>query len=535
MVFATSILVIGLLMAGCGGPAKTGEKELAPETELGITIGSLAEVFAFDTIGVEGYGLVGGLNGTGSSECPPQIREYLAKYILQQLPEQKTDIEKLIRSRDTAVVLVQGLMPAAVSKNQYFDVIVSALAGTQTISLEGGWLYRTELKTAGGFGITIKVLADAEGPIFIDKISTSEINKKAGYILGGGMVLDEYKISLALRRPNYRTANSIRNRLNELFGEDTASAISPSQIVLQVPAKYKKQKQRFISIIKATYFTQTQETTKERIRTFVRKLAVSEDKEQSEIALEAIGNESLSKLASLLNSSNEQVRLRAARCMLNLGSDRGLNTLRQTAMDKSSPYRVEAMEAIAAAASRNDTAAISRRLLRDEDLDIRLAAYETLRKLGDITIRQRLIARSFYLEQIAQTKHKSIFVSQRDEPRIALFGTPIYCRDNIFIQSADGNITINAPSGQKHVSIMRKHPKRANVIVQLKSSFELCDIIQTLCEEAIVEDGSQLRPGLGVSYADTIALLKQMCDKGAVQAEFRAGPLPKIGLIIKRR
>ena len=68
--------------------------------------------------------------------------------------------------------------------------------------------------------------------------------------------------------------------------------------------------------------------------TFVRKLAVSDDKENSEIALETIGNKSVGKLSVLLKSSNEEVRLRAGRCILNLGSDRGLETLRQIASDK---------------------------------------------------------------------------------------------------------------------------------------------------------------------------------------------------------
>ena len=211
--------------------------------------------------------------------------------------------------------------------------------------------------------------------------------------------------------------------------------------------------------------------------------------------------------------------------MLNLGSDQGLGTLRQIAMDKDSSYRVEALEAITAAASRNDAASISRRLLRDDDFDIRLAAYEQLRKLDDIAVTQRLIARNFYLEQITQAEHKAIFVSRSGQPHIVLFGAPIFCRENIFVQSPDGNITINAPAGQKYVSIIRKHPKRPSVIVQLKSSFELGDIIRTLCEEPLSEE----HRGLNVSYADMIALLKQMSEKGAVQAEFRAGPLPKIG------
>ncbi|MGA1980545.1 MAG: flagellar basal body P-ring protein FlgI [Sedimentisphaerales bacterium] len=531
-----SILVVVFFIGGCGEPARTAKEpnELASEIDLGTTIGAMAEVFSFESIPVEGYGLVGGLSGTGSGGCPAPIREYLKQYILQQLAEVKVNIDELINSRDTAVVVVQGVMPTAVPKNQYFDVKVVALPGTQTTSLEGGWLYGTELKAAGGFGMAIKALATAKGPVYIDTLSSEETNKKTGYILGGGRVLNEYDINLGLRRPDYKTASLICSKLNGRFGDGTARAVSPNQIELKVPDAYKKQKQRFASIVKAMYLTETPEVTKERINTFVRKLAVSEDKYASETALAAIGNESLGKVAALLNSSQEQVRLVAARCMLNLGNDKGLNTLREIASNKDSAYRVDALEAITTSARRNDAIAISRKLLRDSDPNIRLAAYENLRKLDDIAVTQKLIARNFYLEQITQTEHKGIFVSRSGQPRIVLFGAPIYCHDNIFIQSSDGSITINAPAGQKYVSIIRKHPKRPNVMVQLKSSFELGDIIQTLCEEPLKKTKEEHR-GLNVSYSEAIALLKEMCDKGAVEAEFRAGPLPKIDLIIKRK
>jgi hypothetical protein len=412
---------------------------------------------------------------------------------------------------------------------------VAALPNTQTTSLEGGWLYGAELKTGRRFGMTLKPLAAAEGPVFIDRIDASKIDETSGYILAGGMVLDEYKISLALRQPDYRIASLVRDKLNERFGEGIAKAVSPSAVDLKVPPEYKNQKQRFISIIKATYLSETPEVTKERTNTFVRRLAVSEDKQGSEIALEAIGKESLAKLSALLNLSNEQVRLRAARCMLNLGSDAGLGTLRQITEDKNSPYRIEALEAITTAASRNDAAAISRKLLRDDDFDIRLAAYEQLRKLDDITVAQRLVGRNFYLEQITQTEHKSIFVSRSGQPRVVLFGAPLRCRKNIFLQSDDGSIIINAPAGQEYVSLIRKHPTRPYIPpIQLKSSFELGDIIRTLCEEPLkTHDEGQV--GLGVSYAEVITLLKQMSDKGAVRAEFRAGPLPEINPIIKKQ
>jgi hypothetical protein len=196
-------------------------------------------------------------------------------------------------------------------------------------------------------------------------------------------------------------------------------------------------------------------------------------------------------------------------------------------MDKNSPIRIEALEAITAGARRNDAAVISRQLLRDEEFSIRLAAYEQLRKIDDIAVIRRPIARRFYLEQITQTQYKTVFVSRSGQARIVLFGAPILCRDNMFVQSANGEITIDSRAGQKFVSLMRKHPTQPTMIGPLRSSLELGDIIQTLCDEP-VRRNEKGRIGLGVSYADVIALLKQMCEKGAVEAKFEAGPLPRI-------
>lgn len=528
-------LLIGLLFLvsliwGCGLLPGIGDKskKLAPDADLGTTIGSLVQVVTPESIPVEGYGLVGGLHGTGSAECPPAVREYLRRYILAQLPEGKIDVEKFISSRETAVVRVESMMPAPAWKGQSFNVRVLALPGTQTTSLENGWLYGAELRARGTFGIATRVLADAEGPVFIDKITASQVNKKLGYILAGGKVRDEYNVSLALRRPDYRVASRIRNRLNERYGYGMAHAVSSGRVELAVPDSYKAQSKKFIATVKATYLGQTAELIKKRITALVRKLAVSEDKYASEVALEAIGNESLDKLRVLLNSSDEEVRLRTARCMLNLGSDQGLQALTEIAMDESSAFRIEALEAITLAATRGDAAAIARRLLHDSDFSISLAAYEQLRKLDDIAVTQERIARGFFLEQVAKTKHKAVYVSRSGEPRIVLFGAPISCRDNIFIQSPDGEIVINSSPGQKHVSLIRKHPKRPSIITHLESSFDLADVVRGLCEEPVrTAEGAQR--GLGVSYADVIVLLKLMCDKGAVLAEFHAGPPPKIG------
>ncbi|MHC4323128.1 MAG: flagellar basal body P-ring protein FlgI [Planctomycetota bacterium] len=529
-----AVLLTVCFSAGCGGSAGRGGQDFASKAGLGPTIGSLVEVLAPEPAPIEGFGLVVGLKGAGSTECPPQIRDYLRQYILRQLPaNSRLNIDKFIDSPDTAVVSVEGVVPAMAWKNQYFDIRVTALPGTQTTSLDGGRLYTAELKMPGRFGVKTRILADAEGPIFIDKINDPQVDTKTGYVLAGGKVLDDYKIILSLQKSDYEMANLIRNRINGRYSGATAKAVLSDRVELIVPPKYKEQRQRFVSIIAAMFLTQDPAINSKRIKAYVKRLSGSEDKYSSEVALEAIGNECLDELGVLLDLSDEKTRLHAARCMLNLGSDTGLATLRRIAQAQESAYRVEALESITIGARRNDAVSISRKLLRDDDFKIRLAAYEQLRKLDDVTIAQEFIGRNFYLEKVAQTESKTVFVSRSGQPRIVLFGAPINCKGDIFVQSDSGDVIINAPSGQKYVNIIRKHPRRPGVIAQLKSSFELGDIIRTLCDEPI-EKGQKGRGGLGVSYADAAVLLKQMCDKGAVKAEFRAGSMPKIGLNIKK-
>ena len=191
------------------------------------------------------------------------------------------------------------------------------------------------------------------------------------------------------------------------------------------------------------------------------------------------------------------------------------------------------MDAIVAGAEPKAAGPIARGLIGDEDFEVRLAAYENLRRLDDLAITSSLIAKSFLLEQVAQSGKPAIYVRRSGEPRIVLFGAPIYCRDNIFVQSQDGAITINAPAGQGYVTILRRHPTHSDVIIRLRSTFELSDIIRILCEEPLSKE-EQGQHGLGVTYSVLAGLLKQMSDKGAVDAEFHAGALPKIGLNIKK-
>jgi hypothetical protein len=518
---------------GCAGGKTAKNQKAADSNAVNDTIGMYAEIFASDAIPVSNYALVGGLNGTGSSECPPQIRANLKKDILQRLGGAKVDVDALINSPDTAVVVVEGMIPPAASKNQRFDLRVTALPGTQTTSLEGGWLYGTDLFDTQQGGTSIKPLAAAEGPVFVDSTASDSQDQRVGYVLGGGSVIEEYKVNLALRMPDYRAASQIRNRINERFGYETAMALAPGNIELRIPTKYIDAKGRFIQLVRATYLFDSPEFTAKRLMTNIEKLAGSKDKNPSEIALEAMGNIATPKLAALLNSSDPEVHFRAARCMFNLGDERGKEALWGMATDKNSPYCIDAINALASASAGQDATSMFRSLLRDDNLNARLIAYDKLVRLKDTAVSRQLIANSFYLDQVTEAGKPAILISRRDQACVAIFGAPIYCRSNTFVETPDGTITINVPAGEKYATIIRRHPKRTDTIIQLKSSLDIADIIETLCREPLTPT-DQGGPGLGVPYSTLVGLLNKMVDSGAVQAEFYAGPFPKNMPIIKK-
>jgi Flagellar P-ring protein len=533
-VFWVACLAAAALLSGCGGMGRSERSaDAKDEAELGQTVASVAEVGRPESLIVEGYGLVGGLSGTGSSMCPTGVRAYLKSYIMTRLSERTINLDELIDSKDTAVVRLEGVMPAVVSEGERFDVRIRPVEGSDVTSLRDGWLYEAELRPLGMSQVQSRVLATVEGAAFIDVIGAGEPRMADGYVIGGGVAKHGYAGGLRLRRADFARASTVRNRLNERYGVGMAEAISAEEIGFIIPQAYQRRKARLVSMVAATYLAETPELIEKRIDTFLSRLAVTAEAERSEIALEAMGGRCLPKLATLLESPSEEVRLRAARCMLNLEDDRGAEALRAIVLDETSTYRFEALDTIVAGARRNDAATLARRLLRDSDTRMVLAAYEHLRRMDDTAIRQESVGRSFYLERVVQTDRKAIFVARSGYPRVVIFGAPLVCRDSLFVESPDGAVMIDSHKGQDYASLTRRGAGGQGIAGPVRSGLTVSQIVRTLGAER-PRAGSAGPVGLGVPYTDVTAVLKQLTAKEGVAAEFWVGPLPKIGLLVKK-
>jgi len=228
--FGVVSVLVALSLGGCRRKevAKDSPIDLVPPEKLGQTVGLVAQVPSPAPMPVQGYGIVAGLAGTGSSHCPVPVREYLKRYVQMELAGLHINVDQLIQSPNTAIVRLDGVVPAAASESERFDVRVSLVVGSDATSLHGGWLYQAELYPQGLVGVQGRLAGTVEGAVFVNLIGISSPDLAAGYVLGGGRAASEYRGIVRLRRAHFAVASQVRNRLNERYGLGTAVALSPT-------------------------------------------------------------------------------------------------------------------------------------------------------------------------------------------------------------------------------------------------------------------------------------------------------------------
>ncbi len=539
VIFSIFSMAILLSLSGCAqSQTKKNKEEIAnleKTIQLDKSIGYFAEVFSSNAVLVEGYGIVMGLGKNGSAECPVGIQPQMVKLIQRKLnTTSRKEAIDLLKSRDNTVVRVYGIIPTGSAKDTKFDVIVEALEGTQTTSLEGGTLFECNLVPYNRVGVPgARELATAKGPIYVENINGGSPNKTKGVVIGGAKSLEEPIMTVAMYEQNFLLTSLIRNKINDRFGSGTAVAKTPGLILINPPAEYSNRQGKLAELIKALYLPQSDKTQIAKIKEFASTLNERDQVLDSEIGLEAIGRRSIAYVRKYLNSDNQYVKLRAARVLLALGDDDAAWTLREIALDKKSPYRVEAIEAIGHA-DRDIIQQTLRVFIDDDNIDVRIASYRALKRINDISITTERIGDDFTMEIIESHDNNTIYVRRQKDPAVIVFGRDIRAINDIFLTSKDRNVTISAMANADRVSIIRKNPTKPGIIGPVKSGYSICSIIRALGDNPCSKTFT-FKQGLGVNFAEIVPILETMCRSGAVNAKFIAQPLPDIDSEIKAR
>jgi len=552
------LIILLTICYGCGGP-KPPPSVPAPVTHkevLGETIGSVCELIGYTGVHVSAYSLVFGLSGTGSSDCPSFPKEYLIQYLLKgrygQLGPEYANMtaEEIIDSDTTAAVMVEGWVSPGVPKNMPFDVDVSIPWGSQTTSLQGGWLLPTELQVVVPGQSTSRPVAGrptaiAMGPIFINPFSLSPDNTKVdprrGVVLGGGRTMYDRQLHLALLVPDSAMAQRIQSRINSRFkkagDKNVAVARNRSVITLTIPDEYRDRYQHFIALVMSLYLQDSGAYQELKLKQ-LNELAEQPNADYEAIALgwEGIGRNSLKYLEPLYRDINGKLSFYAARTAINLGDMAAIDGLIGIAMDDNHPSRLAAIEALQDVVSDLKTKDALIKLLDHPSLRVRILAYEGLRKTQESRVETYKMSAGFNLEMVETTGEKFICVWANEQPRIILFGKDLSCRQNVFYESPDKSIVINAGGDDKYLTISHRLPGRDNYISN-KSPLSVKELIINMAagaaspNQSVTVNKEPNTPGMsdkgeptgaGLSFSQIVGILYEFCEvDNVIPAKFK--------------
>jgi flagellar P-ring protein precursor FlgI len=199
-----------------------------------------------------GYGLVGGLDGSGDKSLATM--QVIANMFQRMGSTVNTND---IMAKNTASVMVTAKLPPFPKPGTKVDATVSAIGDAK--SLQGGTLLLTPLKGPDG-----KVYALAQGPVSIGGFAGGGggtsiqknhpttgkvpegviIEKDVPFVLG-----NKNEIKIFLNMPDFTTATNIVNKINEELKSNYASTIDPSAVKLRIPPEYSNRIVEFITLV----------------------------------------------------------------------------------------------------------------------------------------------------------------------------------------------------------------------------------------------------------------------------------------------
>jgi hypothetical protein len=505
-------------------------------------IGDYTTFAGLNYVLLHGVGLVVGLDGTGGDPPPSAYREVLADDMRRR---GIADPETILRSPDTALVIIQALLPPMIRKGESFDVEVRVPEGDTTTSLNGGWLLETDLSEAAivpGQGVLKgHVVAKAKGPVMIttgEGKAESTGLKIRGKILGGGISKKDRDLRVQLRS-GYRSVRQSRRiaaKIGERFfaynrsglREPLAKALTDQTIELKVLDTYKDNFPRYLQVIRNIAFRESNVAKHVRMEKLKAQLLDPDTTESAALQLEAIGNEAIPILRTGLKHPDDLVRFNSAVALAYLGQAEAVAALGEAAINERA-FRVYALAAL----STIDDAE-THLLLRDltsaqpdksgklvDSAELRYGAFRALYTLdprdpylnGEILKEPNSDRELFALHTLPTTGEPIIHLTQHRRSEIVLFGNDQKFQPPMAVR-AGNHILVTAQPGKHTVTLARYqigHPDKRREVPN-----RVADVIRTAVE-------------FGASYPDIAQMLLQASKQQNLTSRIEIDALPQGG------
>ncbi|MCP4069615.1 MAG: flagellar basal body P-ring protein FlgI [Phycisphaeraceae bacterium] len=500
------------------------------------TVASEAAIAGENPTIVRGYGLVVGLRGTGSRLMPAQVRSWM----LQEMARRGVgnpatgygDIspERLLDSEDTAVVVVEGVIPPGAVADSRFDVRVYSAPGTGTSSLEGGTLYTTDLRP-GDISVGQKqatALAKARGQIFINPFAEPNARKKdtvgrlTGRIMDGGIVDEDMLLKLRMAVRSHVRAMAVRDAINSRFprepgqNDETAHGKSGEEIKLTVPPSHHDDPQRFVDLVKhSSLRPEAVEATALSVRRAL--LANPGFTKEATLRWQALGPKSIPVIQDLYDYPEEGPRLASLIAGAKLDDASVAPHLVAIANNGTVEAKLACIKLLSEMGPNPTIEMGLRPLLDAEDVDIRLATFEALEERADPIVAAYDIDDKFILNLVPSDR-PLIYVAQTGRPRIVIFGDGQEVERPMFLEAWSNRLLMKADAEDGRLEVFYR--EASNLPAQIDEvSPEVGQLVAYFGHRTTIEAPA---PGIGLTYGETIGALHQLWREGYLSSDFKA-------------
>lgn len=549
------------------------------------TLKTQADLVGVEPILVSGIGFVVGLRGTGGQVLDERVATTLERDmglmgvgrpgLWENTPFEGATPRQVLADPNTAAVLVTAAIPPGAPVGSRFDVFVRAFNAS---SLEGGRLFTTDLRIGrpATFGAaTARKLAEARGDVFINPFSEpgaegTEVGRDVGRILSGGVVTDSLRIEVRMRTPSHGRVRLVASAINSRFPqregdrEPIARGVDENSVSVTVPARFQDDAGDFVELLRHvqldTAFPQVH--AQRYITEIEQEPYLAGDLSW---ALQALGEPALPFIRQLYDHPEVAPRLAGLRAGAGLSDPQAAPMLRQLAETGPISLRPDAIRLLGRLNAGPTVDLTLRTLLQEEELTIRIAAYEALADRAERAQRRRLlidersrdvapgqqlsvsqldllskvrlppgtlqgvsrltVPGKFHLDRVPFGA-PMVYVTQQGTPRIVLFGEDIRLRQPAFVSAWSNRLLVScegveAPVRVRYETLPVQNPRepdvpRAQVYTQ-EIDASAAKFIDLLSHDTTPE---QPQPGFGMSYVEVVGALHAVWQQGALVGSF---------------
>lgn len=484
-------------------------------------------------IRVQGIGLVDRLDGTGEDPPASPYRTQLLEDIRRH---EVKDPQTLLRSSNTALVIVTAYIPPIVKKGDRIDIEVQLPQGTEATSLRGGWLMPCQLSEYALLGGQVKQGRDvvkAVGAVLIDALGQDSKNAAAGHrrgvIPGGGVYLGDdrhLKVGIGSEYRTVRMSSQIANRIGKRFHDydahgiqrPLATAKTDAFIDLIVHDRYRDNYPRYLQVIRHLPLTESPVEKHLRLQQLSEEIKFGPTAEKAALQLEAIGPESIPVLKAALSSADLEARFHAGVALAYLGNSDGIPALKESAAQEPA-FRIFALAALSSM-SDGAAAAALRDLMSSGSIETRYGAFRALQTMApdDPFIQGVKMEGNFVLHPIESSAKALIHLTRRKQPEIVVFDERQEFQLPLVLR-AGNRIVVRGSSAGDGVVVKRiavgEAPRERTV------SRRVVEVIKAASD-------------LGAQYPDVVEMLIQAKNQHNLPGEIAIDELPRPGRTYRR-